>query len=47
VLFPLFGFGLGWVGATAAFVAFLGARLGGNLYLLRPVRRVLARREPS
>lgn len=47
LLFPLFGFGLGWVGATAAFVAFLGARLAGNLYLLRPVRRVLARREPS
>jgi hypothetical protein len=46
LLFPLFGFGLGWVGATAAFVAFLGARLGGNLYLLRPVRQVLARREP-
>jgi hypothetical protein len=46
LLFPLFGFGLGWAGATAAFIAFLGARLAGNLYLLRPVREVLARREP-
>jgi hypothetical protein len=46
LLFPLFGFGLGWAGATAAFIAFLGARLAGNLYLLRPVRQVLARREP-
>ncbi len=43
VLFPLFGFGWGWVGVTAAFVAFVGARVAGNLYLLRPVRQVLAR----
>ncbi len=42
LLFPLFGFGLGWVGVTAAFVAFVLARLAGNLYLLRAVRSVLA-----
>ncbi|MBT8404850.1 MAG: hypothetical protein KJP18_13400, partial [Gemmatimonadetes bacterium] len=43
LLFPLFGFGLGWVGVTAAFIAFVGARLAGNVYLLRPMRQVLAR----
>lgn len=43
ILFPLFGFGLGWTGVTAAFIAFLGGRLAGNLFLLRPVREVLAR----
>lgn len=42
VLFPLFGFGVGWTGATAAFIAFLGARFAGNVYLLRPVRQVLS-----
>lgn len=47
ILFPLFGFGLGWTGVTAAFIAFLGGRLAGNLYLLRPVREVLARPAPS
>jgi hypothetical protein len=43
VLFPLFGFGFGWVGVTAAFVAFVGARAAGILYLLRSSRAVLAR----
>ena len=47
LLFPLFGFGFGWIGVTAAFVAFVGARVAGNLYLLRPVRQVLARNAPE
>ncbi len=46
ILFPLFGFGFGWVGATAAFIAFLGARFAGNVYLLRPVREVLRTTDP-
>jgi hypothetical protein len=33
-LFALFGWGIGLVGATAAFVAFLGGRTLSNLYLL-------------
>ncbi|MDE2754297.1 MAG: hypothetical protein OXI83_17120 [Gemmatimonadota bacterium] len=33
VVFPVLAWGLGWVGATAAFVAFLGGRLASNLYL--------------
>jgi hypothetical protein len=41
LLFPLFGFGVGMVGVTAAFVAFVGGRLAGNLFLIRPVRRCL------
>ncbi len=32
-VFPMLAWGLGWVGATAAFVAFLGGRLASNLYL--------------
>ncbi|MEX2530448.1 MAG: hypothetical protein WD960_06705 [Gemmatimonadota bacterium] len=43
LIFTAVGWGLGWVGATAAFAAFLGGRLGGNLYLLRPVGRALTR----
>lgn len=43
VLFVVFGFGLDWVGATAAFSAFLGGRILSNLYLVprcvRAVRR--------
>ena len=34
LLFVVFGFGLDWVGATAAFAAFLGGRLASNLYLV-------------
>ena len=32
-LFPLLAWGLGWVGATAAFAAFLGGRIVSSLYL--------------
>lgn len=42
-LFPLFGWGIGMTGVTAAVLAFLGGRTAGNLFLLRPVRRVLGR----
>ena len=43
LLFPLFGWGAGMVGVTAAVLAFLGGRLAANSYLLRPVRRALRR----
>ena len=33
VVFPVLAWGLGWVGATAAFVAFLVGRLASNVYL--------------
>ena len=33
VIFPVLAWGLGWVGATAAVVAFLGGRIVSNLYL--------------
>ena len=33
VVFPVMAWGLGWVGATAAFVAFLVGRVVSNLYL--------------
>ena len=42
-LFPLFGWGVGMTGVTAAVLAFLGGRTAGNLFLLRPVREVLGR----
>jgi len=35
VIFPVLAWGLGWVGATAAVVAFLGGRIVSNLYLHR------------
>ena len=35
VVFPVLAWGLGWVGATAAVVAFLGGRIVSNLYLHR------------
>ena len=35
VIFPVLAWGLGWVGATAAVVAFLGGRLVSNSYLHR------------
>jgi O-antigen/teichoic acid export membrane protein len=41
VLFAWLGWGLEWAGATAAFTAFLGGRLGGNLYLLKSTWAVL------
>ena len=37
--------GLDWVGATAAFSAFLGGRVASNLYLLPRVARVLRDRK--
>ena len=33
ILFPVFAWGLDWIGATAAFAAFLGGRLASSLYL--------------
>ena len=39
--FVVLGWGIGLVGATAAFAATLGGRLAANGYLLRPCRRVL------
>ena len=44
VLFVIGGWWLDWVGVTAAFFAFLGGRIAGNLYLAGPVRAVLASR---
>ncbi|MDE2803982.1 MAG: hypothetical protein OXN18_02435 [Gemmatimonadota bacterium] len=35
VIFPVLAWGLGWVGATAAVVAFLGGRIASNIYLHR------------
>lgn len=46
ILFPLLGFGLGMVGVTAAFLAFVGGRCAGNLYLVRSVNRCLAGTDP-
>lgn len=42
--FAVLGWGLGWRGSTAAFAAFLGGRIAGNLSLAAPVRRVLSAR---
>ena len=47
LLFPVFGWGIGMVGVTAAVLAFLGGRLLGNGTLLRPVRRVLDETESA
>ncbi len=41
VLFMVLAWGLDWVGATAAFTAFLGGRVASNLYLFAPVSRTL------
>lgn len=38
-IFPVLAWGLGWVGATAAVVAFLGGRLAANIYLHRTESR--------
>jgi hypothetical protein len=40
-LFPLFGWGVGLVGVTAAAIAFLAGRTGGVLFLVGRVRRTL------
>lgn len=44
LLFVVFGWNVGLIGVTAAFLAFLGGRLGGNLYLVRKCRAVLGDR---
>ena len=44
VLFLIGGWGLQWVGVTAAFFAFLGGRLAASTFLLGKVRTALARR---
>lgn len=41
LLFPLFGFGIGLAGVTAAVLAFVGGRLAGNAFLHGRVRGVL------
>lgn len=41
ILFTLLGWGAGLVGVTAAFLAFVGGRLAGNLYLVPGCRRAL------
>jgi hypothetical protein len=43
LLFVALGWGVGLVGVTAAFAAFLGGRVLGNGYLLRPVSRAMGR----
>jgi O-antigen/teichoic acid export membrane protein len=43
LIFAVFGWGFDLVGVTAAIVAFVGGRLGGNLFLVPSCRRVLAR----
>lgn len=43
LLFTVFGWGFNMVGVDAAFMAFLGGRAAGNLYLMRPVSRTLNR----
>ncbi|WP_419942371.1 hypothetical protein [Candidatus Palauibacter sp.] len=43
VVFVVVGWGLGWVGATAAFTGFLFGRLTANVYLTPRVRAVRAR----
>ena len=50
VTFTVAGWGLGWVGVTAAFVAFLLRRTGANALPVAPVRersRLLAESESS
>ena len=41
ILFVTFGWGLDFVGVTAAIIAFLGGRLAGVLYLMRSCLDVL------
>ncbi len=42
LVFAAAAWGLGWVGVTAAFTAFLVGRAISNLYLIRPTARALA-----
>lgn len=46
LLFVVGGWWLQWAGVTAAFFAFLGGRIAGNLYLAGPVRTVLSSPRP-
>jgi progressive ankylosis protein len=43
-LFVIFGWHLGFTGVNAAVIALMGGRFAGNLFLLWPVRSVVARR---
>jgi len=43
LLFVVSAFGFGWIGVTAAFFGFVGARTVSNLYLVPKSRRVLSR----
>jgi progressive ankylosis protein len=45
VLFAVAGWGAGLAGVTAAALALLGGRLAGNLFLARPVTRILQQRD--
>ena len=47
LLFTTFGFGLDWVGATAAFGAFVGGRVLSNLYLLPKASETVGRVAPE
>jgi len=47
LLFTVFGFGLDWVGATAAFAAFLGGRILSNAYLVPRCAETLRRPAPE
>ena len=44
LLFVVFGWNVGLIGVTAAFLAFLGGRVGGTLYLVKKCRAVLGDR---
>ncbi|MCH7564052.1 MAG: hypothetical protein IH968_09525 [Gemmatimonadetes bacterium] len=44
LLFVVLGWGVGLVGVTAAFLAFLGGRVAGNVYLIRRCALVLGKR---
>jgi hypothetical protein len=45
--FPILGWRLGVVGATAAALAFVVGRIGGNLFLVRPCLRILRDRRAA
>lgn len=42
MLFPILAWSAGMIGVIAAMLALLGGRLAGNLYLVRPVRKILS-----
>ena len=47
LLFPILGWWAGVVGVSAAAIAFLVGRLGGNLYLVRPCARAIPSSSPG